>query len=155
MTSRELIGTARRLARGSVGRPRQSDLKRAVSTAYYALFHALARDCADRFAGTGPNRPDKAWRHTYRSLNHGDARSACKQLRTLGFPSDLIRVGDVFQALQVLRHSADYDPTHRVSRADALAAIAQAEDGVAKLKATTPKDRVALAIQLLLKHRMS
>ncbi|MGU3283539.1 hypothetical protein [Methylobacterium mesophilicum] len=153
--SRELLGTARRLAKASVGRPRQSDLKRAISTAYYALFHALARDCADRLAGTGRDRPDKAWRHTYRALNHGDARSACKQLRSLGFPNDLIRVGDVFQGLQVQRHSADYDPTHRVTRADALTAIAQAEDGIAKLEATASKDRIAFAVQLLLKQRMS
>ncbi|MCY4185677.1 MAG: hypothetical protein OXC82_09925 [Rhodobacteraceae bacterium] len=34
----DLISTARRL----VGKPRQADLKRALSTAYYALFHALS-----------------------------------------------------------------------------------------------------------------
>lgn len=151
--SRELLGTARRLAKASVGRPRQSDLKRAISTAYHALFHEVARDGADRLVGKGQNRPDKAWRHTYRALNHGDARNACKQLRSLGFPTGLIRVGDVFQALQVQRHDADYDPTHRVTRADALAAIAQAEDGIAKLNATDARARVAFAIQLLLKQR--
>lgn len=74
-------------------------------------------------------------------------------MRSLGFPADLIRVGDVFQALQIQRHDADYDPTHRVTRADALAAIAQTEDGIAKLNATDARDRVAFAIPLLLKQR--
>lgn len=151
--SRELLGTARRLARANPGKPRQSDLKRAISTAYYALFHALAKDCADRLVGTGRDRPDKAWRHAYRALNHGDVKNACKQLRSLGFPTELIQVGDIFQGLMVQRHSADYDPTHRVTRADALAVIALAEEGIAKLGSATVRDRVALAIQLLLKQR--
>jgi hypothetical protein len=84
--SRQLLGTARRLAKASVGRPRQSDLKRAISTAYCALFHEVARNGADRLVGTGQDPADKAWRHTYRALNHGDARNACKLLRGLGFP---------------------------------------------------------------------
>ena len=85
-----------------------------------------------------------------RCARTGDARNACKQLRGLGFPADLIRVGDVFQALQVQRHDAGYDPTHRVTRADALTAIAQAEDGIGKLNSTADRDRVAFAIQLTL-----
>lgn len=153
--SRELLGTAHRLAAAQVGRPRQSDLKRAISTAYYALFHALAKECADRLAGNGRNRPDKAWRQTYRALNHGDAKKACAQLRTLGFPAELIRVGDAFRDLQEARHQADYDPTHRVSRTDALAAIASAEDGLAKLRSASTKYRVAFAVLLLLRARTS
>lgn len=151
--SRELLGTARRLARAGPGKPRQSDLKRAISSAYYALFHALAKECADRLVGTGRARPDKAWRHAYRALNHGDVKNACRQLRTFGFPPELIQVGDIFQGLMLQRHNADYDPTHRVTRADALAVISLAEEGMAKLGSAAVRDRVALAIQLLLKQR--
>jgi hypothetical protein len=64
----ELIATARKLAKASPQKPRQADLKRAVSTAYYALFHALAKDAADMLVGVGPSRPDKAWTQTYRAL---------------------------------------------------------------------------------------
>lgn len=153
--SQELLGTARRLAKAGPGKPRQSDLKRAISTAYYALFHALAKECADRLVGTGPGRPDKAWRQAYRALNHGDAKNACKQLRNLEFPAELVQVGDDFQTLQVIRHDADYDPSRRVSRDGALAAIASAERGIASLRSAAVKDRVAFAVQLLLKHRTS
>ena len=42
---------ARRLALAGPRRPRQADLRRAVSTAYYALFQAMAKDCADVLVG--------------------------------------------------------------------------------------------------------
>jgi uncharacterized protein (UPF0332 family) len=53
-----LIVTARKLAKASPKKPRQADLKRAVSTAYYALFHALAKNAADQLVGVAQNRPD-------------------------------------------------------------------------------------------------
>jgi hypothetical protein len=76
--SNDLIATARRLAKASPKRPRQSDLKRGVSTAYYALFHALARDCADLLVGTGDTRSEPAWAQVYRTLEHGVAKNSCK-----------------------------------------------------------------------------
>ena len=42
-----MIVTARKLASASLKKPRQADLRRAISTAYYALFHAMAKDAAD------------------------------------------------------------------------------------------------------------
>jgi hypothetical protein len=54
--SLELIITARMLARAGSRRPRQADLKRAISAAYYALCHALAKDAADRLVGAGRER---------------------------------------------------------------------------------------------------
>ena len=48
---RDLIATARRTVGTGPGAPRQSDLRRAVSTAYCALFHCLARSSADTLVG--------------------------------------------------------------------------------------------------------
>lgn len=151
--SLELLETARRLAQSRGARPRQSDLKRAISTAYYALFHEIARTNADRLIGVGANRADKAWRHTYRALNHGEAKNACAQLQNLGFPAALVQVGQAFRTLQEQRHSADYDPTYRVSRADAQAAIALADTGITNLKTAVKKDQIAFAVQMLFKLR--
>ena len=147
------LETARKLAKSKSKRPRQDDLKRAISTAYYALFHAMARNNADRLVGTSVNRADKAWRQTYRALNHTDAFKACGQLRQLGFSASLIDVGDAFRSLQEERHRADYDPMHRVTLADAGAAIDSAEIGIAMLKAASRKDQTALAAQVLFKSR--
>jgi GH24 family phage-related lysozyme (muramidase) len=71
--------------------------------------------------GVGANRPDKAWTHLYRSLQHGDAKNACKAVRNLGFPPGIVTCADAFVTLQQERHDADYDPDHRVLRADAIA----------------------------------
>ena len=51
-----MIVTARRLAVANRTKPRQSDLKRSISTAYYALFHAIAKDAADLLVGAGTMR---------------------------------------------------------------------------------------------------
>ena len=56
--------------------PTQADLRRAVSTAYYTLFHCLAGTAADLL--TGANR-DPEWHQVYRALEHGKAKSACRR----------------------------------------------------------------------------
>jgi hypothetical protein len=150
-----LIVTARKLANASQGKPRQADLRRAISTAYYALFHTLTKDAADLLVGVGPTRPDKAWSHLYRSLQHGDAKAACEATRNMNFPAQIKVCARTFIELQVLRHDADYDPDRRFLRADAVQAIKDAEDAIAALRATPKRDRRAFAVQLLLKKRRS
>lgn len=151
--SDELLATARRLAKASPKKPRQADLKRAVSTAYYALFHAMAKSAADMVAGTGANKAEKAWAQVYRALDHGFAKNACKEVAKLGFPPDVITVADEFVTLQEARHRADYDPLHRLTRAEAITLVARAESAVKILKGVPLKDRRAFAVQLLLKKR--
>lgn len=148
-----MIVTARKLANASPKKPRQADLKRAISTAYYAVFHAMAKDAADMLVGVGPNRPDKAWAQTYRALAHGEAKSACEAVRKMTFPVNIQRCADNFVALQQKRHDADYNPEHRVFRADALDAIGLAEEAIDNLKAAPRKDRRAFAVQILMKRR--
>jgi hypothetical protein len=149
-----LIVTARRLARASPQKPRQSDLKRAISTAYYALFQAIAKDAADVLVGAGKDRPGKAWNQTYRALQHGEAKNGCVQARNLGFPESIVVCADAFVVLQESRYSADYDPDHRVLRADALSAITLAEDAIKALKSASRRDRRAFAVLLLFRKRV-
>ena len=50
----EFLALARSLSAGSDGlRPNDAELRRAVSTAYYALFHKVVHTAADRFMGPG------------------------------------------------------------------------------------------------------
>lgn len=151
--SSELLSTARLLARASPRRPRQADLRRAISTAYYAMFDAFARNGADLLVGVTASIPHKAWTQTYRALDHGAAKQACGQLRTLGFPPNLCDCGETFVQLQEARHKADYDPHHRVTRTEALAAIQAAEAAIKGLVASDRRDRKAFAVQLLFKRR--
>ena len=135
------------------GAPRQSDLKRAISTAYYALFHAIARNGADLLVGVDPERAETAWRQTYRALDHGSAKNACAGLRALSFPPALIRCGEAFVALQEARHQADYDPDYRTNTSEAGFFVTQSEDAIAGLDSADRKDRVAFAVRLLLRVR--
>ena len=57
-----------------------------MSTAYYAVFHALAHVCADRLIGSSNAASQgAAWGQVYRALEHGFARNACEQAKGLGF----------------------------------------------------------------------
>ena len=62
MLSVDLIITARLLAQLHESEPRQSDLRRSISSAYYALFHGLAEITADRLIGaTATARESIVW----------------------------------------------------------------------------------------------
>jgi hypothetical protein len=55
--------------------------------------------------------------------------------------------------LQEARHSADYDPNHRVTRAEALSWVSQSETAIRGLKSSPRKHRSAFAVLVLLKRR--
>lgn len=150
--SNDLILAARRLAQANPKRPKQDFLRRAISTAYYAVFHTLARNCADQLIGAG-RQSDPAWLQVYRSLEHGFAKNACQQSAKLGFPSDIVSFCNVFVTLQEERHRADYDPQAKYSRAQALLMISDAKQAAAALKRAPRGDRRALAVLVLLKRR--
>lgn len=136
-------------------RPRQADLRRAVSTAYYALFHALCRDCADEFIGKmGAERSEPAWRQAYRSLDRNRARDRFGNRKFIkDFPADIQDFGNVFVKAQAQRHAADYDPSYRALKAAVLSDIASAEAVIGGLRSASLKDRRALAAWVTLVDR--
>jgi hypothetical protein len=137
----DLVALANRLASASPNKPRQADLRRAASTAYYALFHALAKNVADTMAGAVKgHRSEQAWAQAYRGLQHGDARSACEGIRNQNLPQEIKDCADAFVVLQSARHAADYDPLHRLTRAEAVLAVQSAKDAIGKLRCATSKD---------------
>ena len=149
----DFLVTARRLSRANPSRPRQADLKRAISTAYYALFHTLAHESADRFIGTGNNASKQAWVQVYRALDHRFAKDAGQRAKKLGFPKEIVNFADTFRDLQEERHRADYDPSARFTRGDALIAVANAEQAMADLRNAPKQDRAAFAALVLFKRR--
>lgn len=73
-------------------------LKRAISDAYYALFHCLAESNANLLVG-GPNadRSDPAWIQAYRALVHRKAKDKFrKQDPMRRFPEALRQFADEF-----------------------------------------------------------
>ena len=121
-------------------RPRQANLRRAVSSAYYALFHYLTDQACRMMMGAQLN--DAPFRHAIaRGFDHGTMKEACRSFSAanlppaisrrlpapLVVPPDLRNVARAFVELQEQRHAADYDLSQRFTRADVLALVRQAE----------------------------
>ena len=150
----DLLALADRLASASPNKPRQADLRRAVSTAYYALFHAMAKNVADTMVGVVKgNRSEQVWAQAYRGLQHGDARTACDAVRNQNVPQGIRECADAFLELQAARHAADYDPLFRLTRAKAVTLVERAQEAVGKLRAASSQDRRAFAVQVLVRKR--
>src|SRR5262245_16524514 len=81
----------RRLARLDPRRPQQGNLRRAVSTAYYALFHFLVDRSSRSFVGTTGVR-EQFRRMLARAYGHGEMASAGKTFRGGTLPATISRV---------------------------------------------------------------
>ena len=144
--------TARRLAQPGAARPTQADLRRAVSTAYYALFHCLAAAAAGLLTGTGSRSPE--WRQVHRALEHGKARSACQQqgaIRT--FPMEIQRFAKAFIELQKARQKADYAFEGAYFQREVLVVIDTAEDAMDRFERADVRHRRSFAVHALFKRR--
>ena len=156
MTPRNFLATAEDLAGSDRrGRPRQTNLRRAVSTTYYALFNCLAACCANMLVGgPGSDRSRPAWRQTYRALQHGMARRRCQQRAIVSrFPAAIQDFAQWFSEMQAKRHAADYDPYAAFSKSDVLQDIAAAAAIIDLFNATPARDRRAFAVYVLLDVR--
>lgn len=146
-----LLSTCRRLVKPHAKRPSQANLRRAISTAYYAVFHALAKMCADRLVGsTKSTRPNKAWVEVYRGLVHGECVSACENARNINFPQEIKDFSDAFVQLQRAREVCDYDPMVRPTKKQALMYVSLAEQTIAALNSASNKDQCAFATWVLI-----
>lgn len=157
MQALDFVSTARRLAESAaVGRPPETDLRRAVSTAYYALFHCMAACCANMLVGgVGAARSRPAWRQVYRGLQHRTARRRCEDRIITRFPVEIQDLANLFIAMQKKRHRADYDPDPSLSfsRPAVMQDINETENAIRRFSRTDRKDRRAFAVHLLLDVR--
>ena len=156
MITDDLLDIAGRLAAGSGGNPpSQTDLRRAASSAYYALFHAVAQSNADTLVGDDPlDRDQDAWRQAYRALEHGYARQRCQQAqRNPRFSPAVQRLAEYFGQLQTLRSRADYDPDEIFSLGEIQAAITQTGRHIAAFRAAPARERRAFAVYILMRER--
>jgi len=139
--SADLLDQARFLAKKESGKPKQASLRRAVSTAYYSLFHFLGEECSGIVCGVTPDK--RALRELVcRALDHGKMKTLCQQFKsqkdaqklllpfwsTLPIASTKIDiVAASFVKLQQERHRADYDVSSPFTRSDAYSACDMAE----------------------------
>ncbi len=125
------------------GKPRQADLRRAVSAAYYALFHLLTTEAAQ-------NWKHQSQRNRFaRMFDHGRMRTCSSKVLSRTLPTDpaeilaaadLKLVADSFVTLQQARHTADYDNASEWSRTDVYETIVQAQDAMTAWAAIREKE---------------
>ena len=153
MTPTELLGSARKLI--SAEPTSDADLRRAVSTIYYAAFHCLARSCADRLIGEArPGSRYDAWRRTYRALDHGRAKQACRnQTKLLRMPSEVRGFAQLFVEAQESRHQADYDPMWKRDKSSIEDRLAEVGHVIRRFGSVTTADRRAFAAHVLFRRR--
>lgn len=157
----DLLQTARLLVGGGKGRTKQAQLRRALSTAYYAVFHALCELAATALvAGDTSSAPRRARAQVYRALDHQKAKTRLKSLfqngmfrADLRFPDDVKTFAVAFETLQEERHRADYDPHASFRRGEVNLLIQEAETAIACLRRISGKHQAALAVWVMFDHR--
>jgi hypothetical protein len=150
---KRLLGAADSLLREGT---RSSAFKRrAVSTAYYAAFHSLAKACADQLLSDTAHESDEYLR-VYRALDHGPIKDAFTQAPLKGH-SRLGRIGDLVAQLQNERYRADYFPPIKnvftLRRARELVDLSR--EVVEQIEALDIDDRRTLSVCLLFRTRGS
>ena len=114
----DLLALARHLVDRNPGAPVEADLRRAVSTAYYALFHLLIHEATLRLVAVTALQQRFA-----RSFDHRIMRNVCLEYAGLplnaagqsitpagqAIPRQIRDIANAFEVLQTARHRADYD----------------------------------------------
>jgi len=131
----DLLAQAEYLAKREPKRPRQASLRRAISAAYYALFHLLIYEAARLFV-----RDERLWKLTNRAYGHGEMSRISKAFvksewpkvfdpvkAAMPIPQAIRDVAAAFVDLQDARHDADYNLAKVFTRGEALAHIERAK----------------------------
>jgi hypothetical protein len=137
--------------------PGSAGLRRAVSTAYYALFSRLAALCAGRLARSAPT--SDSFKAIYRAIDHGHARKVLAAHAEFSAP-----IGEAFERLQEGRHWADYSlDTHpepdkaarreRFSRAEAAEYVDLVRRTIMTINALSSDSKQRLAVRLVARAR--
>jgi uncharacterized protein (UPF0332 family) len=143
--ARELAGEGARQ-----GQPRTTNLRRAISSAYYALFHAISLAVAMEAL---PNAVAGEQYGYTRYVNHMAIKRVCEWVSGDTAPRhvrecvtrlrsnrDLSDVASAFAMLHEQREAADYDHDADFARAAALAAVRQADRAINTLRAGSGTD---------------
>jgi uncharacterized protein (UPF0332 family) len=149
----DLLDQALRLAKIDVKKPKQANLRRAISSAYYAVFHLLVDEACR--AQIGAQHHQAPFRRVLgRAFAHGVMKDACKSFGggalkkgvakglPVGFtiPSEIREIAGTFVDLQENRHLADYDLTERFKRSEVLMLIADLRQESQNFKNLAPSN---------------
>jgi hypothetical protein len=162
----DLFSQAETLAKLDAKKPKQANLRRAVSSAYYAVFHYLVHEACCVQIGT--QHSQAPFRHALgRAFTHTVMKLACtsfgggtlKESVVKGLPRDangnypipkaIKDIAAAFVDLQEKRYLADYDRSERFNRSDVLILIQEAKNRVAKFSELAASDDKKLFLACL------
>ena len=133
--------------------PTDEHVRRAISNAYYAMFHALAEGNASALVGSPSDSPTAAaWSRVYRGLDHATARRELQRHRH-DFSRRTQHFAETFGDMQQFRHSADYDHTAGFTTQEAIAYLDRAEAAILDYTQTALSERVYIATLTLIRSR--
>ena len=132
----DLLRLARELVDRNPAAPVEADLRRGVSTGYYALFHLLVQEATTQLVAVASLRARVA-----RSFDHKIMKIVCQEHARLSpnpagqlvtaagqvVPTALQDIASEFVALQQARYQADYDTSAPVTQAQADIDVRRAE----------------------------
>jgi hypothetical protein len=129
---------------------REVRIRRSVSTAYYAVFHALLHVLTDQIVGPAPPLDD-SYVKIYRFFDHSRLLKCLLSVRDSEATKD---IAATFKTLQELRQTADYDPRpFPIGDAELDTLTDDVFWTVTKIRALDPQQRVTIIAALLDKHR--
>jgi hypothetical protein len=128
--------------------------RKAISAAYYAVFHALCECCADCVIGDSDEaRRIEGWLLVYRAVDHGHARKISDSKEVASIGGQVVTFAQAFIYLQTLRHDVDYNPRNEVDFWDVASAIGEANRALDALAVAPQADRRAFAALMLVRAR--
>jgi len=141
----DLIAQATHLANLDKNKPKQANLRRAISSAYYALFHFLITESLEVVAAGSDRRVKHQLR---RAFAHKDMKGVCKEyaaatgnppaqinknlnkLFNAAVQPQIRNIAKVFCELQEARHAADYDLSDKFYRTHVKTLITRVSDAI-------------------------
>ncbi|WP_298967152.1 hypothetical protein [uncultured Methylobacterium sp.] len=167
LDSAHLLEQAERLAAPAPDgeRARPTDLHRAVSATYYAVFHAGLTAAADQCLGRD-NQGTELYSLAYRSVDHIKMKALCRQVLQRepsptykryvpngGWGADITAYADGFVTLNEQRMLADYDPTYVISPSEVTSYVLVGRTAIRLLDKADPAARRAFLTLLLFPPR--
>jgi hypothetical protein len=162
----DLLAVARLLSiPGPEPRSYDAQLRRAVSTAYYALFHSILRAAAQRFMGREQENA-AGYAIIYRSFDHGHMKRVCEALRVstlkdkfryhlrrTSVSQDMRDFAAIFPILQDARQHADYDPTAEFPTSEVSSLVDAAEVAMAAFERTAADEQADVLALMMVRTR--
>jgi uncharacterized protein (UPF0332 family) len=159
MLADDLLQQAKHLATLDAGRPKQVNLRRAISACYYALFHLLSAECSRRVGFRNPPqlipRIARALTHTEmkqicRAVSSGNLSETLAELQPGGFSPELRTLCQAFVTLQSARRTADYDSAATFTRVSTLEIVEDAEEAFRMWRTARNRDESTVFLAALL-----